>query len=88
MSARYREHMEAAERLSRAQALEQVLSAYLPCAVYALPGILARHLRLDEPELRGGLDRLVAAGGATATEFADHKGNAYVWSAETSGTPG
>jgi hypothetical protein len=88
VSARYREHIEAAERLSRAQALEQVLSAYLPCAVYALPGILARHLRLDEPELRGGLDRLVAAGGATATEFADHKGNAYVWSAETSGTPG
>ena len=80
VSTRFREHMDAAERMTRELALDAVLAAYLPCAVYALPAALARHLRLPEAELRAGLDRLVAAERATAATFPDIRGDCYIWS--------
>ncbi|MGH2345121.1 MAG: hypothetical protein ACRDG4_07825 [Chloroflexota bacterium] len=43
-----------------------MLAVYLPHAVYALPGSLAKHLGLDPALVRGGLERLTADGRAEA----------------------
>lgn len=82
VSRRYLEYVTAAERLTRPQALEQFLTAYLPAAVYAVPTPLAKHLKLPEPELREALKRLVDMGRAVPRTFAEYKGECYVWKDE------
>jgi hypothetical protein len=77
--ARYRPQVDAAERLTRDEALRQVLLTYLPHAVYALPTPLARHLKLAEDELRAALERLTAEGRAEAITLAEIKGACYLW---------
>ena len=69
----------AAERLTREEALARVLAVYLPPAVYAVPAVLAKDLRLPEAELRAGLGRLVEAGRAVEVELSGQKGTCYVW---------
>jgi hypothetical protein len=76
---RYREYVDAAERLTREQALDQMLRIYLPGAVYAAPTILARHLRLEEAELSAGLERLVEGGQVEKRTLPGYKGACYVW---------
>ena len=76
---RYPDAVAAAEALSRPEALAQLLRAYLPQAVYSVPALLARHLKLDEPELRAGLEQLVAQGLAYSATLPDIKGPLYVW---------
>lgn len=76
---RYPDHVAAAELLTREEALDQFLVAYLPSAVYAVPTVLARHLKLPEDEVRTGLERLVDANRAVAVTFAAHKGACYAW---------
>jgi hypothetical protein len=76
---RYREYVDAAERLTREEALDQVLRLYLPSAVYAAPTILARHLRVEEAELRAGLDRLVETGQTERFALPGYKGDCYAW---------
>jgi hypothetical protein len=82
VATRYPDHVATAARLPRERALDQLLAAYLPHAVYAVPGVLARHLRLREDELRAGLERLVASGHAEAAALPARKGACYVWRAE------
>ncbi len=77
---RYPEYVHKAESMTREQALEQVLMAYLPPAAYAAPMMLARHLKLSETELLEGLDRMVEAGRMTPTSLAGYKSACYVWS--------
>lgn len=77
--ARYPEAVARAARLTRDEALDRFLAAYLPPAAYAAPATLARHLKLPEAELRAGLDRLVTAGRATAAALPGHKGACYIW---------
>ena len=79
LSAHYREYLTKAELLSREDALEQLLLTYLPQAVYAVPTVLARHLRLPEPELRAGLERLCSTGQVAATSLDGQKGACYLW---------
>ncbi|GAB4198964.1 MAG: hypothetical protein OHK0022_18790 [Roseiflexaceae bacterium] len=79
--ARYPEHVAAASALSREAAFDLLLAAYLPKAAYALPTLLAKHLKLPETELRGALERLVAAGHAEQAELPGQKGASYVWKA-------
>ena len=79
LSSRYQSYLTSAEQLSREEALETLLLTYLPQAVYALPSALARHLRLPEPELRAGLERLAACGKAEAAHFDEQKGACYLW---------
>lgn len=74
---RYRDYLIAAEKLSVDQAIDRLLAAYLPNAVYALPIPLARHLGIDEAPLRAALDRLVGQG--KAQQFGDGKTARYVW---------
>ncbi|HLJ69283.1 MAG TPA: hypothetical protein VKX16_18155 [Chloroflexota bacterium] len=76
---RYRGYADAADTVSREEALDRFLRAYLPSAVYALPTVLAKHLGLAEEELRGGLMRLVEYGTAEATAIEGVKGACYVW---------
>jgi hypothetical protein len=76
---RYRQHVDAADRMTREEALDRFLLAYLPSAVYAVPEVLARHLKLGQPELMAGLDRLAGAGRAARVTFAEQKGACYVW---------
>ncbi len=75
---RYPDHLSAAERMTREEALEQLLTAYLPHAVYAAPALLAKHLKLAEAELRAGFDRLVEQGLAAKTTLPEYKGECYV----------
>jgi hypothetical protein len=76
---RYPEQAAAAEGLTREEALERVLAVYLPQAVYAVPAVLAKDLRLPEAELRAGLGWLVEAGRAVEVELSGQKGGCYVW---------
>jgi hypothetical protein len=78
----YPEQVEEAERATREGALDRLLRAYLPNAVYALPTVLARHTGIPEEELRAGLERLVAEGDARPEEIAGQKGRSYVWAKE------
>jgi hypothetical protein len=79
---RYREYVDVAERLTREEALDQVLRVYLPNAIFATPTIMARHLRLEEAELRAGLDQLVEMGQAEKRTLPGYKGGCYVWIGE------
>jgi hypothetical protein len=60
VSFRYPDHVAAAEKLTRDTAVDQLLAAYLPNAVYALPKLLSKHLRLPEAEVIAGLSRVGA----------------------------
>ena len=64
---------------TREAALDTFLAAYMPLAVYAVPAVLAKDLRLPEAELRAGLDRMVGAGRATALALPGQKGGCYLW---------
>ena len=76
--ARHPEAVHAADHLSREQALDQLLAAYLPSAVYALPTPLARALPIAEAELRAALDRL-APDMARRVAFPGQKAPCYIW---------
>lgn len=76
---RHRQHVDAAERMTREEALRQVLLAYLPHAVYVLPIPLARHLKLPEDELRAALDQLTADRYAESVTLPGIKGACYIW---------
>jgi hypothetical protein len=79
---RYPQHVARAQELSRAAALQQFLLTYLPHAVYIIPTVLAKHLRLNEAELRAAAAALVQQGQAISTKLAGYKGEGYIWSAE------
>jgi hypothetical protein len=76
---RYPEQVAAAEALDREAAMDQFLATYLPHAAYAAPTPLARHLGLPLPELRAGLDRLVAQGKAHHAQVPGEKEAWVVW---------
>ncbi len=78
VAVRYPDHVAAADRLTRAEALEALLRAYLPAAVYAQPIPLARHLHLPEAELRAGLERLAEQGQARRIAIPGQKGVCYL----------
>ena len=74
---RYPELCAAAERLSRPEALAQILRTYLAHAAYVVPPTLARHLGLPEPELRASLARFVEDGTLTEAELTGQRGSCY-----------
>ncbi|HKC73330.1 MAG TPA: hypothetical protein VKF37_03910, partial [Chloroflexota bacterium] len=76
---RYPEHAAAAEKMPRVDALDAFLTTYLPAAIYAVPAVLAKHLKLPEAELRAGLDRLADAGRVTTLALPEQKGVCYLW---------
>jgi hypothetical protein len=71
----------AALAMTTASAVDALLAAYLPSARYAVPSILAKHVRIDESELIAGLDRLTAAGALEMTTAPGIKGTIYTTAA-------
>jgi len=78
VATRYPEALVAARDLDPTAALDALLAAYLPNAVFALPGPLAKHLGLEAGAVRAGLDRLVAAGTAASATVAG-LGECTIW---------
>lgn len=76
---RYPDAVGIAAGLTREAALDTFLASYIPLAVYAVPAVLAKDMRLPEVELRAGLDRLVGAGRATTLALPGQKGGCYLW---------
>lgn len=76
---RYEDYVAEAEHLTREEALDCILRAYLPGAVYALPGPLAKHLKIAEGKLREALDRLAETGTVRSERAEGVKGAVYVW---------
>lgn len=76
---RYPEQVKTALSLSREGALEQLLLAYLPQAVYAIPDVLAKHLGIPEKELRIGLEKVVVSGQAQTMPLPGKSNPGYVW---------
>jgi hypothetical protein len=66
---RYPEATEAARTLEAEEAIDAVLSTYLPHALYALPVPLSKHLGLELAALRAGLERLSDAGRVEAVNI-------------------
>ncbi len=76
---RYPERVAAAEALTREEALDRFLHTYLRAAVYAVPPVLARALRLADDEVRTGLRRLEQEGVAEPLLSGDDKGKKAPW---------
>jgi hypothetical protein len=74
---RYRDQLNKAERLTPEEAFDRFLAAYLPGAAYGLPVPLARHLGVEETQLRAALERM-AGSGAVRGE-GEGKNRIYVW---------
>lgn len=82
VSARYPEHVERAERMTREEALTQLLTTYLPHAAYAVPSRLARHIGIQEGELRAGLELLKDLGFVREMALPSEKTPCYAWEGE------
>jgi hypothetical protein len=82
VSTRYPEHVEAADRVTGADTFNQVLTTYLPNAVYAVQLRLAKHLRVPEGEVHAGLERLFAPGIVGKLALSTEKTPCYVWRGE------
>ena len=74
----FREYAAEADRMSSEDALRLLLARYLPEAVFAVPGVLSRHLGIPQEELEAGLLGLVEEGAATAVVPAGEKRAVYV----------
>jgi hypothetical protein len=83
VTTRYAEYEVAAEQISEQAALATFLETYLPHAVYILPTMLAKHLKIDEAVLRAGLERLTATGHVEPLDVSGQKGTCYVWRNES-----
>lgn len=81
VAARYPQQVEEAVKMTREQALDLFLHAYLPHAAYVVPTVLAKHLSLPEAELRAGLARLAESGYVILVSLPDVKGACYTWNA-------
>lgn len=83
VSARYPVQVDAAEQMTREQALRQFLLTYLPQAIFALPAPLARDLKLPQGELRTALERMTEEGLAMRAVDDGQQGAWYEWKRET-----
>jgi hypothetical protein len=79
---RYAGLLAQAQQLTTEDALDQFLKTYLLSAVYVLPTVLARHLKLPEAELRAGLERLAENGKIVPLNLEGQKGVCYAWQDE------
>lgn len=79
VSVRYPKHVQAAESMTRDEALDCFLLTYLPQAVYVAPQRLAKHLKIAEEEFHAGLERLLVAGRLRAVTHPVEKTVCYAW---------
>ncbi|HEX9039139.1 MAG TPA: hypothetical protein VF808_19315 [Ktedonobacterales bacterium] len=81
-SVSYRAQVDAAERLTREQALDQALSRYLPGAVWATTRPLSRALGIPQPELDAALSRLELQRKTRPLALKEIAGPAWLWVGE------
>ncbi len=81
-SVSYREHVDAAERMTREQALDQLLTRYLPGAIWVATKPLSRALGLPQPELDAALARFQERGQAQPLTLAEIRAPAWLWVGE------
>lgn len=79
VAVRFPEQTRAAGGLTFEAALDQLLLAYFPHAVYAIPPVLAKHLGVPVDALRRVLESLVARNLAASLALPGIKGGAYEW---------
>jgi hypothetical protein len=82
VASRYRRQVDEADLLSEDDALDRVLLAYAPPAVYVVPTLLARHLKLAEDRLRAALERFRARDSMRVDTVVGIKGDVYIWNGE------
>jgi hypothetical protein len=82
VSARYREHVDAAEKLSPDQACNTFLLSYLPTAGFAAPTPLARHTGIDEHLLGASLERMKDEGTVKLETVPSYKTPCYLWTGQ------
>lgn len=80
-SVSHRQRVEQGERMTREQALDALLTRYLPGAAWAATKPLARALATPQAELEDALARLEAAGKARQISLAEINGPAWEWTA-------
>jgi hypothetical protein len=85
VASRYRRQVDEADLLSEDDALDRVLLAYAPPAVYVVPTLLAKHLKLAEDRLRAALERFRARDEMRVGVVAGIKGDVYIWHGEYPG---
>ena len=79
VSVRYPDQVKTAQQMTYEKALETLLSADLSRAVYAVPGVLARHLGVPAAAMRQAFKALVARGVAAPIPVTGVKGSGYEW---------
>jgi hypothetical protein len=79
VASRYPEQVEVAERMIHEEAFRRFLLTYLPQAVYTIPTVFAKHLRLPEGDVRGALEHLRQEGLVTAMTLPCETEDCYVW---------
>lgn len=84
VASRYRRQLDDAEALSEDEALDRLLRTYAPQAVYVVPAVLAKHLKLSPTPLRGALDRLQARDLMRLETVPGQKDEVYVWQGASS----
>ena len=77
--ARYRDQARAADQLTRQQAMESLLLRYVPQAVYIVPNVFARHMKLPEAEVVAGCERLLKVEHLRMASVPGVKGAVYAW---------
>ena len=78
-SVAHRARVQEAERMTREQALDALLTRYLPGAAWAATKPLARALAIPQPELESALARLEAEGKTRRLTLAEISGPAWEW---------
>ena len=86
VATRYRRQVDEADTLQEDDALDLVLLAYAPPAVYVVPRMLAKHLKLAEDRLIAALERLRARELMRLDSVTGHKGDVYVWTGGSIGS--
>lgn len=81
-SVTYREYMNQADRMSRDEALDQILMRYLPGAIWATTRALARALGLPQTEVEAGMARLQERGQAQPLTLKEIAGPAWLWTGD------
>jgi hypothetical protein len=79
VASRYRRYLEDADALTEDDALDRFLLTYAPQAVYVVPTVLAKHLKLSEALVRAALDRLEGRAQVRLEALPGQKEEVYVW---------
>lgn len=74
MFVRRPQDVQAAEKMSREEAIMALLKAYLPTARYIMPGTLSTHLRVPKVEILEALEALSSQGLVSLAQAPEIKG--------------